>query len=308
MAKFTIAIPTYNRKNYLNECIKSILNQTCGDFEILIFDNCSDYNIEEELEVIKDKRIKIIRNEKNLGNLGNFIKIFNYKFESPYLVVFHDDDTMSPEFLERNLVILEKHRDLVFSVCSTNFVHTDAQMMIFRESLRKSKEMILVQTSDLMKLILSDFDLCFDSAVYRTQYLESIAPFSERFGKWSDRPFLIKISQKGRISIIKERLINYRVHQGQDSQTTLARQEAINYLMEINVFYQKHIAPVDEGRMCRYATSSAIQCASDYSHSWKDFFTIIADFKRKGFFSISCIGIRGLYYIIKYAIKVTFLI
>ena len=107
MSLLTIAIPTYNRENYLRDCLKSILVQTFTDFEIIIFDNHSDYNIVSLIDEFNDSRITLSQNETNIGNVGNFNKIFNFKYDSKYLIVFHDDDTMHPKLLQKEIDVLE---------------------------------------------------------------------------------------------------------------------------------------------------------------------------------------------------------
>jgi len=69
---FTIAIPSFNRLNYLKEAINSVLNQSFRDFELIIIDDCSTENIWEYLLTIKDERVKIFRNSKNLGIAPNW--------------------------------------------------------------------------------------------------------------------------------------------------------------------------------------------------------------------------------------------
>ena len=63
--KFSILITSYNKGQYLEECIKSCLNQTNKNFEIIICDNYSTDNSNQILEKY-EKYIKIIKKKKNL--------------------------------------------------------------------------------------------------------------------------------------------------------------------------------------------------------------------------------------------------
>ncbi len=70
--KVSILIPLYNRIRYAEECIKSALNQTFQDTEVVIRDDCStdgvfDFVREKFSEQISSGKIKLFRNEKNLG-------------------------------------------------------------------------------------------------------------------------------------------------------------------------------------------------------------------------------------------------
>lgn len=65
----SVVIPVYNSKNYISRTIRSIQNQNIINFEIILVDDCSiddTLSFLEELQ-LEDQRIKIIRNQKNMG-------------------------------------------------------------------------------------------------------------------------------------------------------------------------------------------------------------------------------------------------
>lgn len=64
--KFSIIIPIYNRRFFIDETLSSLLNQTYADIEIICVDDCSTDNSLEKLETyaLKDDRIMIVRHQK----------------------------------------------------------------------------------------------------------------------------------------------------------------------------------------------------------------------------------------------------
>lgn len=66
MAFFSIIIPTFNSANTISDCIKSVLDQTFDDFEILIQDGCSTDNTSEIVENFSDDRI-VFYSERDAG-------------------------------------------------------------------------------------------------------------------------------------------------------------------------------------------------------------------------------------------------
>ena len=64
---FTVLMPVYNGEKYLREAIDSILHQTLSDFEFLIIDDGSKDCSVSIVESYKDPRIRLVRNEVNLG-------------------------------------------------------------------------------------------------------------------------------------------------------------------------------------------------------------------------------------------------
>ncbi len=65
----SVAMATYNGEKYIREQIDSILNQTVQDFELVVCDDCSSDGTWSILEdyANHDNRIKVFRNEGNLG-------------------------------------------------------------------------------------------------------------------------------------------------------------------------------------------------------------------------------------------------
>ena len=119
-SKVTVAIPTYNRPEYLNECIQSVLDQTLQDFSIVVYDNASTEAVGEELQKFQDPRIHFFGNEENIGVAGNINRILRHSFESEYVIIFHDDDTMHPKMLELQVAFLDAHKDIQFVLTDLN--------------------------------------------------------------------------------------------------------------------------------------------------------------------------------------------
>ena len=78
-AKLSIGLPVYNEVNYVEKTLDSILSQSFKFYELVIVDNNSDDGTFELVKKYseKDKRIKLFRNEKNLGLVENYNKVFN---------------------------------------------------------------------------------------------------------------------------------------------------------------------------------------------------------------------------------------
>ena len=109
----SVVMPTYNREQMLPRAIDSILDQTYKDFELIIVDDAST---DKSVEVIKDymkkdKRIRLIQNEKNSGiafsrNRGNDAA------RGKYIAIMDSDDQSLPHRLELSINFFEKHPDV----------------------------------------------------------------------------------------------------------------------------------------------------------------------------------------------------
>ena len=101
MDKVSFIIPVYNVEKYLKKCIKSVLDQSYKNIEVLLIDDgstdgspkiCDDY-------AKKDSRIKVFHKENEglsaTRNLG--VKLSTGK----YITFIDSDDTISEDFCER---------------------------------------------------------------------------------------------------------------------------------------------------------------------------------------------------------------
>ena len=61
----SVIIPVYNRENLIQRAIKSIIDQTYKNLEIIVIDDASTDNTPDKVSQIKDERLKYIRNEIN---------------------------------------------------------------------------------------------------------------------------------------------------------------------------------------------------------------------------------------------------
>jgi len=111
MPKISLVIPSYNRKNDLERCIKSILIQNFKDYEIIIVDNDSKDKTREFLEKLKKilkNKLRVILNENNVGASearNQALRLINSEY-----VLFLDSDAelLKKDVLKQMVNILGK--------------------------------------------------------------------------------------------------------------------------------------------------------------------------------------------------------
>lgn len=98
---FTVAIPTTGRvQTYFPETLKSVLQQSCTDFELLISDNASTDGTQAYVASLNDPRIRYIRRETRLPPAEHFAVIAQ-ESHGRYFVLNQDDDLLHRDFLAR---------------------------------------------------------------------------------------------------------------------------------------------------------------------------------------------------------------
>ncbi len=95
----TVVVTAYNRSGTINRTLQSIINQTYKNLEIIVVDDGSTDNTVELVEKIEDKRIKLIRHDKNKGVIGaKNTGLDNINGE--WFVFVDSDDEIIPEAVE----------------------------------------------------------------------------------------------------------------------------------------------------------------------------------------------------------------
>ncbi|OGZ27129.1 MAG: hypothetical protein A2365_00470 [Candidatus Nealsonbacteria bacterium RIFOXYB1_FULL_40_15] len=111
--KVSIIMGVYNElQEDLDATIRSVLEQTFSDFELIIIDDCSS----ETPVFPKDRRIIIIRNEKNLGLTRSLNKGIE-KAKGKYIARIDARDIWKKEKLQKQIEFLEKNKDYI--ICGT---------------------------------------------------------------------------------------------------------------------------------------------------------------------------------------------
>lgn len=97
----------------LGECLQSVWAQSLTDFEIIICDNNSSDSTERYITGLqkKHKEITYLRSDRDLAMIENWNRGLAAA-EGEYVAVLMDDDVWEPQFLEKTVHVLKKHRDV----------------------------------------------------------------------------------------------------------------------------------------------------------------------------------------------------
>lgn len=95
---FSVVIPTYNRMEFILLAVKSVLNQTYGNFEVIIVDDGSTDETPEVIATITDKRVRYLRIPNSERGAARNTGVRNAIGD--YVTFLDSDDQLYPDFLE----------------------------------------------------------------------------------------------------------------------------------------------------------------------------------------------------------------
>jgi glycosyltransferase involved in cell wall biosynthesis len=122
----SIIIPTYNGSRYLALTIESVLNQTFGDFEIIVVDDGSEENIEEVLKPFAN-RISFIRIQNSGPAAARNVGIRASRGE--FIALLDHDDIWGPENLETKLDFLNKNPDYAMAYSYPELIDSEGNAL-----------------------------------------------------------------------------------------------------------------------------------------------------------------------------------
>lgn len=128
--KISFIVTCYNKALYLKECLLSIKEQTYLNKEIIVVDDCST---DESLSLIEnfkvensDIEVKIVRNEKNLGQLASFLNGVKVA-DGEFVTLTDGDDVLFSDFAAAHI---KTHLDTTVALTSARQIEIDSEGIV----------------------------------------------------------------------------------------------------------------------------------------------------------------------------------
>ena len=252
--KITVGIPVFNGEKSIRRSLDSVLSQTFLDFELVISDNASTDSTSLICQEYKknDKRIRYIRNEKNIGGIANF-KLLLDESKTEYFVWLAADDYWDPTFLEKNLPVLEKNLNIICSASQVKYFGNNIDywkkrsvhgpFRIFRKIIKRFQNLQNYPTSGTFEskfryyLKLRGHHHIF-YGMYRTEQLKKIWLVDVNFTVGVDLATILSILRFGDFHVIDE-VMMYRYDGGVSSQGffNFKKSQKLNFIKTISYNY-----------------------------------------------------------------------
>jgi glycosyltransferase involved in cell wall biosynthesis len=182
----TVVIPTYNRENTIIRALKSVLDQSYTNMEVIIVDDCSTDNTISKIKSINDKRVRIIKHNENKG--GSAARNTGISLAKGELVAFQDsDDEWLPGKLKKQVDIITQNR---FGVIFTkhNNIRPNGQSSIF-------PNIDGIKQENLYRNLLYENIIGTPTALIQKKHLQKIRGFDESLPRLQDWDLFIRLSR-----------------------------------------------------------------------------------------------------------------
>lgn len=109
-----IFICNYNGKEFVLNCVKSLLEQNRDDFDIYVVDNASTDGSVEAIQQEYTNMVEILQNTENRGGAGGFDRGLKYGLKKgyPYIVLLDNDIKLANDAIANMYSFIEEHKDV----------------------------------------------------------------------------------------------------------------------------------------------------------------------------------------------------
>ena len=245
MIAVSVIIPNYNHRQFLQQRIESVLNQTFQDFELIILDDCSKDNSKEIIEKYRDhpKVDHIIYNQQNSGNTFAQWKKGISIAAGEFIWLAESDDYADSDFLKKMIPLISNNKNV--GVIYSNSSVVDEKGVVFDSAERwyenwfkpKPFEFDPIQSGHEIlykNLIFTNIIPNASAAIFRKDIvLKNINWIDTSLKNCGDWKLWINILSQSDIAYVRENLNYFRKHSTNvTSSESLIRLEIIRILKE----------------------------------------------------------------------------
>lgn len=229
----SVLIPAYNHEKYVQETIKSIINQTYKNIELIVVNDGSTDSTWEKIQEMKDeceKRFTHVHFEtkENEGTTLTLNRLLDLA-SGEYVYIIASDDLAKEQAIKKEVAFLEKHKDYALCVGDNEFIDSDSKRCFWDKEqniVYNSKEAKYLTFGDFLqktrKFKLNTKEFGKYDRMHKVNHVPNGYTIKKevfdnlRFTKEApleDYYLMLQISKRYKMKYIDEILFSYRWHQ-----------------------------------------------------------------------------------------------
>ena len=248
----TVVIASYNHGPYIDESIRSVLQQTYPNIELLVVDDGSKDDSVERIQRLRERYGFDFRTQPNQG-LARTLNDCIARAQGSLIAPLGSDDVMLPERIATQVAYMQGKPEV--GICAGNIQTIDAQGNVIQKRCRARAFRRL------------DFSAMFNATeigppaptlLFRREALDAVGGFDPEI-RLEDLQVELKITYAGYyIDVLSEVLAKYRVH---GANTYKNRRFMVEQVMATYAYFQDH--PDYPSARAKFLNSMLLKCAKD---------------------------------------------
>lgn len=237
----SILIPTYNQAALIERAIKSALMQDYPQLEVVVLDDCSSDDTFERANKITDPRLKVLRNEHNIGRVANYHRLLYQYCRGHFAVNLDGDDYYTAtDFITEAVSRLKQHPNLVFYQATIKALGPGHEFVFRHKLLQGSPERILSGLEYFMNFYSNEY-FGHLATVYRVSIAKETG-FYLHDCLSADAESMLRLSLSGDVCLHNYPVGVWSIHQSNESSSALRKNDqTVQMLCRIRDFAEAKI-------------------------------------------------------------------
>jgi glycosyltransferase involved in cell wall biosynthesis len=198
----SVIMPVYNCEDYVDEAIRSIVNQTYSNLEIIVVDDCSEDDTLVKIEqwAIRDSRIKVIKKQVNTGQTES-LNIAMLKANGVFFARMDGDDISRENRITAQVQFLIRNPEIGLVSCDYSILNSQYNINLLKDN-------------DELKVGLLFYNQFVSSGSMWRSAVSKIngIVFSAHRGI-EDYDFFVRLSMVSKVGNLNQPLVFYRLHE-----------------------------------------------------------------------------------------------
>ena len=224
--KISVIIPTFNRGNLIRNSIKSVLNQTYKNLEVIVVDDGSTDNTKDVVDKLEDERIKYIKLEENKGG-SNARNIGIQNSIGKYISFQDSDDIYYPDKLEMQFknIIYKKSN---FDFCKIKVIFNESYSKYYPNRRQENS----ISNGNIFDELISRGNFISTQAILIKKNFISKYLFDPLIPRLQDFDLILRMIPKVKISYTKKVLVELHVQKDSLTRSELKLKKAVKILLK----------------------------------------------------------------------------
>ncbi len=204
--KVTVIIPTYNRAHYLGEAIRSVLDQSFADLELIVVDDGSTDGTDELVRAIADRRVLYLHQSQR--GISAAMNAGVDSARAKYIARLDSDDRWLPDMLATLVPVLDTRPEIGAVYAQGQAMDREGRMLTHVQGLPLRFE------DDSLRSIVYDDCTCNITVVARRECFERAGRYDETLIANEDWDMWLRVSRNYRFAFVDKVVASIRWHDG----------------------------------------------------------------------------------------------
>jgi glycosyltransferase involved in cell wall biosynthesis len=237
-------MPVFRSEQYIRDAIESVLNQSFRDFELIVFDDASPDRTYEIASQIRDSRLRVYRNETNIGPEANWNRALAAA-AGRFIKLLPGDDVLYAQCLARQVSILQSddHHDVVLVYCARDIIDSAGKRVM---KARYPGNGVISGARLVRRTVRYGTNIIGEpgAVLFRADAARLIGHFDASLGYVIDLDYWVKLLLLGNAYTIPEALCAFRIS-GDNWSVELGHQRCNQYLRFLEKLSRHGVSHLD---------------------------------------------------------------